>query len=100
MRLFPRAALPIDPEVGRHAKKPGARVLHVLKQATERDQGAGERILYEVLSVPRIAGEEPAIAVQLRPNGFERLYELAPRRLDVIGARTCQTIVVDVAHVQ
>ena len=61
-------------------------------QTGERDERTHQRLLHEIVGLPRAAREVAAVAVQVRPQGLESFEEIAP------GCRDCGGEVVDGGH--
>src|SRR5262249_20064225 len=77
-----RAAWPIEPQVRAEAEEPRARVRGRVAHLDERDDGAGQRVLREVLGVPGAPREVAAVAIEIRPQRLVRGEEALPRRLN------------------
>jgi hypothetical protein len=73
------AALPIDPRVRGDAKQVRARVFYLILADAEGAESAQKRFLNQIVSIPWIAGEAAAIALEGRPDGAEVSEILMPR---------------------
>src|ERR1700730_2499982 len=77
----------VDREVRRDPEEPRARILGRLVHPSQLRERAEERVLDEIVGVPRAAGQVPAVAVELGPKGFVDIEKAVPRRLYVVANR-------------
>lgn len=74
----------VDPQIGRDAQQIGARVGDRLKHVAERAEGAQQGVLRQVLRVPQVAGQPPAIAVQSRPQRRQQIDVAVPGGAQIV----------------
>jgi len=70
--------LRVDPQVRRDAEEPCARVGWLLPHLRDRDERAGQRVLAQVLGIPRAARQVPAVSVELRAERLIGVVESSP----------------------
>jgi hypothetical protein len=57
---------------------------HVLPEVSQMRERAQQGVLHQILGVPRVSGEPPAVGVELRPERCEQIQVAAPRRLELV----------------
>src|SRR5712691_4353506 len=77
----------VDPQVRRDPEEPRARILGRLIHAPQLRERTEERVLNEIVGVPRTAGQVPAVAVELGAKRLVEIEEAVPRRLEIVAKR-------------